>query len=201
MSSPTQCSLRLQINEPSRPEGRTMQKTRATGASVLIALGSLLAGLILLASPAGADPSSQTSGGSEAINGSVSSGTCLAVNGSVCSGSGVAANGSTSSGDAVAVNGSTGSGCATAINGSTASGGECAAAPMPLTPPHEQARPARPGAKVNSEATVAKPTAAKALAFTGSTTGPLAAAAAAALALGLVMVTLTSERRRTAHSS
>ena len=201
MSSPTQCSLRLQINEPSRPEGRTMQKTRATGASVLIALGSLLAGLILLASPAGADPSSQTSGGSEAINGSVSSGTCLAVNGSVCSGSGVAANGSTSSGDAVAVNGSTGSGCATAINGSTASGGECAAAPMPLTPPDEQARPARPGAKVSGEATVAKPTAAKALAFTGSTTGPLAAAAAAALVLGLVMVTLTSERRRTAHSS
>jgi len=168
---------------------------------VLIALGSLLAGLILLASPAGADPSSQTSGGSEAINGSVSSGTCLAVNGSVCSGSGVAANGSTSSGDAVAVNGSTGSGCATAINGSTASGGECAAAPMPLTPPDEQARPARPGAKVSGEATVAKPTAAKALAFTGSTTGPLAAAAAAALVLGLVMVTLTSERRRTAHSS
>ncbi len=179
-----------------------MQKrTRATGASVLIALGSLLAGLLLLASPAAADPSSQTSGGSEAINGSVSSGDCLAVNGSVCSGSGVAVNGSTSSGDAVAVNGSTSSGCAAAINGSTASGGECADAPTPDRPSRD--RPGvtpgpGPGAR---PAGVAEATTARGLAFTGSTTGPLMAAAAVAMLLGLMLVTLGSERRRPAHSS
>ena len=176
-------------------------RTRATGASVLIALGSLLTGLLLLASPAAADPSSQTSGGSEAVNGSVSSGDCLAVNGSVCSGSGVAANGSTSSGDAVAVNGSTSSGCATAVNGSTASGGECAGAPMPVTPVHERERPAAGNVRGAREAPVARATQARGLAFTGSSTGPLAAVAAAALVLGLALVTLTSERRRPAHSS
>ena len=181
-------------------------RTRATGASVLIALGSLAVTLFLLASPAGADPSSQQSGDSEAINGSVSSGACLAVNDSTCSGSGVAVNDSVSSGDAVAINGSTASGCSLAANVSTASGGDCAPAPdHAATPDDDRGRKGRPAAAVTkagvAKAGVAKPTAATGLAFTGSNNGPLTAVAIAALALGILLVTLGSDRRRPVPSS
>lgn len=85
-------------------------KTRA-GASVLIALGGLMAALVLLlAGPASADPSSV---GPNAVNNSTSSG------------AGVAINDSTASGHGVAINGSTSSGCAEAADVSTASGGTC----------------------------------------------------------------------------
>jgi hypothetical protein len=141
-------------------------KTRA-GASVLMALGGLVAAWLLVAGPAGADP---TSVGPNAANNSTSSG------------QGVAINDSTASGDSVAINGSVSSGCADAVNDSTASGGAChpAPAPKPLTP----------------EAAVATPVAAHNLAFTGSaTTGPLALAAAALVALGSVLV-IGSRRRQ-----
>jgi len=162
----------------------------------LIALGSLAVTLLLLASPAGAD-TSQESGPSVAINGSVSSGACLAAGDSTCSGSGIAIGDSVSSGDAVAVNGSTASGCSFAADVSTASGGECAA-PVPPTPD----RPGRPAARAaTTKAGVATPTATTGLAFTGSATGPLTAAAVVALALGLLLVTLGSDRRRPVHSS
>lgn len=90
-------------------------KTRAAGASMLMALVGLMAAWLLLAGPAGAmdDPSSV---GPNAVNGSTSSG------------EGHAINGSTASGNSTAINGSTSSGCADAANGSTASGGDCNAA-------------------------------------------------------------------------
>jgi hypothetical protein len=141
-------------------------KTRA-GASVLMALGGLVAAWLLVAGPAGADP---TSVGPNAANNSTSSG------------QGVAINDSTASGDAVAINGSVSSGCAAAVNDSTASGGLCHPAPAPA--------PA-----VTPAAAVATPVAAQNLAFTGtSTTGPLALAAAAMVALGSVLV--VGSRRR-----
>jgi len=137
-----------------------------------MALGGLVAAWLLVAGPAGADP---TSVGPNALNNSTSSG------------QGVAINDSTASGDSVAINGSVSSGCATAINDSTASGGACrpapaAAAVTPVTP----------------AASVATPVAAQNLAFTGtSTTGPLALVAAALVALGSVLV-VGSRRRQTA---
>ena len=184
------------------------RKTRARGAAVLFALGSLLAGLMLMAGPAGAtghghDDSSRASGDALAAHDSTASGGCVAVNGSVCSGSGLAANGSTSSGDAVAVDGSVASGCSEAFHDSTASGGAC---PPKKAPAHHKPRHHvdghvdRHGGHV-SEAPAAKPTGAHHLAFTGSSTGPLAAGGAFALALGLVLVALASERRRPAPSS
>jgi hypothetical protein len=183
------------------------RKTRARGAAVLFALGSLLAGLMLFASPA----SAEESGGAVADETSTASGGCVAVNGSVCSGSGFAANDSTSSGDAVAIDGSVASGCSGAFGGSTASGGACApearddGEPDHRRPPH-QPRPRHRGDRVSegggvAEAAPATPTGAVELAFTGSSTGPLAAAGAVALALGLVLMALASERRRPIHSS
>ena len=169
------------------------RKTRARGAAVLFALGSLLAGLMLFAAPA----SAEDSGTAVADETSTASGGCVAVNGSVCSGSGFAADGSTSSGDAVAVDGSVASGCSAAFNNSTASGGACA-------PEHDDDGKVpdrrRPPRHV-PEAGPAAPTGAVELAFTGSSTGPLVAAGALALALGLVLVALASERRRAVHSS
>jgi len=163
----------------------------------LIALGSLAVTLLLLASPAGAD-TSQESGPSVAINGSVSSGACLAADNSTCSGSGIAIGDSVSSGDAVAVNGSTASGCSFAADVSTASGGECARPPAPPAPN----RPGQPAARAaTTKAGVATPTATTGLAFTGSATGPLTAVAVVALALGLLLVTLGSDRRRPVRSS
>ena len=146
-------------------------KTRA-GASVLMALGGLVAAWLLVAGPAGADP---TSVGPNAANNSTSSG------------QGVAINDSTASGDSVAINGSVSSGCSVAVNDSTASGGACHPAPAPA-PSHVEA--------VTPAAAVATPVAARNLAFTGSaTTGPLALAAAALVALGSVLV-LGSRRRQ-----
>jgi hypothetical protein len=148
-------------------------KTRA-GASVLMALGGLVAAWLLVAGPAGADP---TSVGPNAANNSTSSG------------QGVAINDSTASGDSVAINGSVSSGCSVAVNDSTASGGAChPAAPAPARAPKhvEVGTPA---------AGVATPVAARNLAFTGSaTTGPLALVAAALVALGSVLV--VGSRRR-----
>src|SRR3712207_9446223 len=94
MSSPTQRSQKAASDNPSRREGRTMErKTRARGAAVLFALGSLLAGLMVFAGPANAEDS----GAAVADETSTASGGCVAVNGSVCSGSGFAANDSTRS--------------------------------------------------------------------------------------------------------
>ena len=174
------------------------RKTRATGASVLIALGGLVAALMLLASPAAADPSSQRSGDAVAVDNSTASGGCLAAHGSVCSGSGVAIDGSTSSGDAVAIGGSVASGCSVAVEGSTASGGECPTAAHKPPPPRPKAPVVTGGEEAAGVATVTETTE---LAFTGSTTGPLAAAGFAALVLGSLLVLVGSERRRPAHSS
>jgi hypothetical protein len=156
------------------------RKTRARGAAVLFALGSLLGALVVFAGPAHAGDS----GTAVADDTSTASGGCVAVNGSVCSGSGLAANGSTSS------------------------GGACAPEKHAAPPEREHRRPGhRPekqGGEVSeavSEAPTATPTGAVELAFTGSSTGPLAAAGAGALALGLVLVALASERRRPVHSS
>ncbi len=172
------------------------RKTRATGAAVLFALGSLMAALLVMASPAHAEDS----GGAVADETSTASGDCVAVNGSVCSGSGFAANGSTSSGDAVAVNGSVASGCSVAIDTSTASGGNCA--PEEVIVDHRPPRPeGHRGPRGVPTAETARPTGAVELAFTGSSTGPLAAAGAIALALGLLLVGLSSERRRPVPSS
>jgi hypothetical protein len=142
-----------------------MTNKKRAGASVLMALGGLMAAWMLLAGPVGADPSSV---GPNAFNGSTSSGQGIAVNGSTASGSGVAINGSTSSG------------CATAVDLSTASGGSCAP---------QKAGEVTPAAAAVAAAPVATPVAAKALAFTGSSmAGPLALAAAALVALGSALV-------------
>ena len=176
------------------------RKTRATGAALLFALGSLMAALLVMAGPA----SAEDSGGAVADDTSVASGDCVAVNGSVCSGSGFAANGSTSSGDAVAVDGSVASGCSVAIGGSTASGGNCAPEKDVVIDKHRPPRhdgDGRGQRHAVRQAPTATPTGAVELAFTGSSTGPLAAAAAVALGLGLLLVALSSERRRPVVSS
>ncbi|HET7718532.1 MAG TPA: hypothetical protein VFK43_01105 [Acidimicrobiales bacterium] len=150
-------------------------------------LGALLAGLagaFLLASPAGAQTTNQTSGGALAFNDSVASGTCVATNDSTCSGSGRATGDSTSSGSAVAVDGSVSSGCATAINDSTASGAPCPPATTATT---------RPATSTGGGATAARPAAATAaagrsLALTGSSNGELAGAGALAVLAGALLV-------------
>jgi len=175
------------------------RKTRARGAAVLVALGSLVAALLVMAAPA----SAEKSGGAFADDTSTASGGCVAVNGSVCSGDGLAANGSTSSGDAIAVDGSVASGCSAAFNGSTASGGSCPKPAHKAVEVEKKKKGPAPGQERAAvrQAPTARPTAATELAFTGSSTGPLAAAGALALALGLVLVALTSERRRSLVSS
>ena len=190
-------------------------KTRATGASVLTALGGLVAALMLMAGPAAAeghgghggghDPTALHSGDAKAIHDSTASGGCLAAHGSVCSGSGVAIDNSTSSGDAVAVGGSVASGCSTAVHESTASGGD----PCPRERGVTKKVVHKPGPRGHqaghrpevSEAGVAVAVETTELAFTGSSTELLAGAAAAALALGALLVFLGSDRRRPAHSS
>jgi hypothetical protein len=156
---------------------------------MLLALGGVLAALILLAGPAGA---------SVATNGSNASGGSVADNGSNASGDSVAINGSNASGNGTAINGSNASGCSTAINGSNASGGACAPAPGPGPRPGPAAGPF---VTVTPTAGVATPTAASGLAFTGSSTGPLSVAALGALLLGGLLVSLGSERRRSPASS
>jgi hypothetical protein len=193
-------------------------KTRARGASTVVALGSLAAALILfVAGPAGASiPDGPADGGPPHHPDSVwphgdstPSGGCVAAHGSVCSGDGVAIGHSTSSGSAVAVGGSTASGCSKAVHESTASGGSCAPETPPPSPPppppSHHGQPAGGQQAVVSggaeQAAVATPTEVTSLAFTGSSTGPLMAIGAAALVLGLLLVALGSERTRAAHSS
>jgi hypothetical protein len=190
---------------------------RATGASVLIAFGGLVAALMLMAGPAAADahggghggghPTGLRSGDAVAVHDSTASGGCFAAHGSVCSGSGVAIDNSTSSGDAVALHGSVASGCSVAAHESTASGGDCPGgvrkppAPKPHAPkPRVQEGAAEAGAEA-PEAGPAVAVETTELAFTGSSTGLLAGAAAAALALGSLLVFLGSDRRRPAHIS
>ncbi len=96
---------------------RGSDNTKRT-AGLLVTLAAVILGVAaLLTAPAGAQTTSQTSGGANADNGSVASGT------------GDANHNSTASGDATADNGSTASGCSTALNNSTASGGLCLTAP------------------------------------------------------------------------
>ncbi len=164
------------------------KRTRSTGASMLLALGGVLAALILLAGPAGA---------AVATNGTNASGGSVADNGSNASGDSAALSGSNASGNGTAVNGSNASGCSTAINGSNASGGACEA-PAPGPGP----RPAFvPTSGETPAAGVATPTAASGLAFTGTSTGPLSVAALGALLLGGLLVSLGSERRRSLANS
>jgi hypothetical protein len=184
------------------------RKTRATGASVLIALGGLLAALMLMAGPAAAaGDDGHGGGGGPRVHhpDSTPSGGCFAAHGSVCSGSGVAIDNSTSSGDAVALHGSVASGCSFAAHESTASGDDhCpgrAQKPSPPKPHAQRGPSAGPGAGEAPEAGAAVAVETTELAFTGSSTGLLAGAAAAALALGGLLVFLGSERRRPAHSS
>ena len=164
-------------------------------------LGALLAGLsgtvVLLAGPAGAQTTSQRSGGAVAVEDSVASGTCVATDGSVCSGSGRAADDSTSSGSAVAVDGSVSSGCATAVNDSTASGAPCPAATTATTRPPSTTATTRPGIGGGTTARPATPTASRSLALTGSSTGELTAAGAVALLAGALLVRATRREEDT----
>jgi hypothetical protein len=164
-----------------------------------IAIAGAAAVIGLLAGPAGAQTSGpSTSGGAVgrpgfqagASTGSVASGTCGDVNDSTCSGSGTAGTDSTSSGSAGAALGSTASGCASAVNDSTASGSPCPG-PVVVTTP-TTVRPATPtsGGTTGGSSTASAP---RALALTGSFSGPLAAVALAALALGGVL--LVASRR------
>ena len=167
----------------------TRDKRRAV--TFLAALGGMVTVLALLASPAGADPGSRTSGGAFAEDGSVASGGAVAINGSVASGDAVAINGSTASGDAVAIDGSTASGCSTAIDLSTASGGECGKA-HDDDDGHKRKGHGHEGGGIGG----ADVTPTARLAFTGSSSATLAALAGLALVLGVLLVNLTSERRR-----
>jgi len=149
-----------------------IRDTRRAGAC-LLALGSVVAVLTLLAGPAGA----QTSGGAVAVDGSVASGVAHA------------ARDSTASGESTATDGSTASGCSTADNHSTASGdGTCGRTtattrpPQPTTP--TTARPGTPSATGGR------------LALTGTWTGPMMGLAALAVVLGALMVVSASDRRR-----
>ncbi|MCA1692642.1 MAG: hypothetical protein LC733_10755 [Actinobacteria bacterium] len=166
--------------------------TRRAGA-FLVALGGVVAMLVLLAGPAAA----QTSG------------EAYAENGSVASGSADARNNSTASGDADARNGSVASGCSTAVNASTASGDDCDAEKKPHHKHDDRGDKCPPPSNLvvfsdgSSEcifpegddrprATATRAT----LALTGSLTGPLALTAALATGLGLLLLISTSDRRR-----
>ena len=154
-----------------------MPITNRSATRVAALLAGLAGALVLVAGPAGAQTTSQTSGGALATGGSVASGTCTAAAASVCSGSGVATNGSTSSGSSVAANGSTASGCATATNLSTASGGPCPAPTTSIAVAPLATVPARPATATSGS-----------LALTGSDTGPLAAVGGLALLAGAALV-------------
>lgn len=168
-----------------------------TNVRATASLGAFLAGVagtvVLLAGPAGAQSTSQTSGGTLAVNDSVASGTCVATADSVCSGSGRATDDSTSSGAAVAVDGSVSSGCATAINDSTASGAPCPPPPTAFRSPAPHGdrvgRPATGGGGMTAaRPAAATATAGRSLALTGSSTGELAGAGALALVAGALLV-------------
>lgn len=141
---------------------------------VLLGLVAAVATWLAFASPAAADHHVPHHGHHDPT--SVGAG---AINDSTSSGSGVAINGSVASGDAVAIDGSTASGCSLAAHDSTASGGDC-------KPHHHKAEH-----KAVHDAEVARPVAARHLAFTGAPTTALALIAAALVALGVAMVTTT----------
>ena len=153
------------------------RQTRRAGA-FLVALGGAVAVLALLAGPASAQATSQTSGGA------------LATGGSVASGEAVARNNSTASGDAVAIDNSTASGCSTAINNSTASGAD-GCGPAPTTP-----RPPTGGGGGGGGAAGGGTTTAARLAVTGSWSAPMLALAALAVAFGAWLMVAASDRRR-----
>ena len=168
--------------------------TRRAGA-FLVALGSAVTLLALLAGPAGAQTTTTTvfptniPAGSTAIDNSVSSGTAYA------------AHNSTASGDAVAVDNSTASGCADAAHNSTASGDDtCGVTRTPTTP--TTVRPSTPGGGGGATSTgggtgggAATASSAR-LALTGSWSGPMLAIAALAMALGAWLLVVASDRRR-----
>ena len=147
-----------------------IRETRRAGAC-LLALGSVVAVLTLLAGPAGA----QTSGGA------------VATDGSVASGEAHASRNSTASGESTAINNSTASGCSTATNGSTASGDDSCAR---RTPPTTVRPPTPPGGGGGATATAGR------LALTGSWSTPMIAMAALAIAIGALLVVAGSDRRR-----
>ena len=158
--------------------------TRRAGA-FLVALGSAIAVLALVAGPA----SAQTSGGA------------IATDGSVASGSADASRNSTASGDAVARDNSVASGCSTALRNSTASGDDCEVERVKKKEEEKRVVSAPSGGAVVGvgggapTARAAAPTAAR-LALTGSWSAPLAAVAALAIALGALLVVSASDRRR-----
>jgi hypothetical protein len=155
-----------------------IRETRRAGAC-LLALGSVVALLTLLAGPAGA----QTSGGA------------VAVDGSVASGEAHAARGSTASGESTATDGSVASGCSFADNYSTASGDDsCDRRPPPTVRPPVTVTPTTAVRPPTGGGATATP--ARRLALTGSWSTPMAATAALAIALGTLMVIAGSDRRR-----
>ncbi len=158
---------------------RTRDNTKRAG-GLLVTLAAVLLGLVtLVTTPAGAQTTSQTSGGATAENGSVASGNADATNNS------------TASGDAQADNGSVASGCSTARNNSTASGGECLTAPT--TPPTtggttttavDGPTTTKPGGGTTQTTSPSR------LAVTGSSPNRLAQAAVGLLFFGLLLVAL-----------
>ena len=158
------------------------ENTKRTG-GLLVTLAAVLLGFVaLLTAPAGAQTTSQTSGGATADNGSVASGSADANHNS------------TASGDANADNGSTASGCSTARNNSTASGGNCLTAPT--TPPTTTA-PATTttvggGSSTTSPGTTPTTTGPR-LALTGSHTNRTVQVALGLLFAGLLLVALGLE--------
>ena len=161
------------------------ENTKRTG-GLLVTLAAVLLGFVaLLTAPAGAQTTSQTSGGATADNGSVASGSADANHNS------------TASGDASADNGSTASGCSTARNNSTASGGNCLTAPT--TPPTTTAATTTtvgggssttsPGATTPTTPTTTGPR----LALTGSHANRMVQMALGLLFAGLLLVALGLE--------
>jgi hypothetical protein len=170
--------------------------TRRAGA-FLVALGGAVAVLAFMAGPAFADPdpTSRTSGGAIATDGSVASGSAHATDDSVASG------------DATAVDDSVASGCSTAIDDSTASGDDCDRKKKDDDKDKDKDKKPvvhRPsggggggGGGVGGGATrAAAGTTAARLALTGTWSIQLTALAALAVVLGALLVVSASERRR-----
>jgi len=164
--------------------------TKSPARIAMVGLG-LLAALFLLASPAGADEDSHSLGAN-------------ASDGSVTSGGAIAHDGSTASGESIAIDGSTASGCSIAVDDSTASGGACGrhhGDEIIIVEEHEVVEHVDVHGVVVHEAGVAVPTHSRALALTGTSSGPLAAGAALLIIAGAAMVVLTSDRRRALQHS
>ena len=158
------------------------ENTKRTG-GLLVTLAAVVLGFVaLLTAPAGAQTTSQTSGGATADNGSVASGSADANHNS------------TASGDANADNGSTASGCSTARNNSTASGGNCLTAPT--TPPTTTAPTTTTvggGSSTTSPGGTTPTTTGARLALTGSHANRMVQVALGLLFAGLLLVALGLE--------